>query len=501
MRSRSKVTALAAAGVLMGIGAGLVLGQTAFNDVPDSDPRLEDINYAAAQGWFRGYPDGSFRPDRQITETQLAQVIRRARPGLTRGDAAVFVRGGMDRLQTTVTTTTTTAAAATTTTAPAVGPGGEDPAGPGGDGPVDPNPPVVIEPTTTTTAPAETTTTTTEAAAATTQPAGPTLVHGIDKGWVTNSNVRGDILWWEFRNWGSARRSAALPVHREVGGVSSRLYTIISDPEYCYGSWRTSSCDPWPTYAFVPHGDGEDVTVSFQNIECRVSNCTIMESESSAMPADLLNEMNANCASPPWHPPASRWSSCHTKTTTAAETTTTTTAPAETTTTTTAPSETTTTTTEAAAATTQPAGPTLVHGIDKGWVVNNSNTRGDILWWEFRNWGSARRSAALPVHREVGGVSSRLYTIISDPGYCYGSWRTSSCDPWPTYRFVPHGDGEDVTVSFQNIECRVSNCTIMESESSAMPADLLNEMNANCASPPWHPPASRWSSCHTRVSE
>ena len=339
MRSRSKVTALVAAGVLMGIGAGLVLGQTAFNDVPDSDPRLEDINYAAAQGWFRGYPDGSFRPDRQITETQLARVIRRARPGLTRGGAAVFVRGGMDRLQTTVTTTTTTAAAATTapatTTAPAVGPGGEDPAGPGGDGPVDPNPPVVIEPpttttapaettttttapaetTTTTTAPAETTTTTTEAAVTTTtQPAGPTLVHGIDKGWVVNnSNTRGDILWWEFRNWGSARRSAALPVHREVGGVSSRLYTIISDPGNCYGSWRTSSCDPWPTYAFVPHGDGEDVTVSFQNIECRTSNCTIIESESAAMPAGLLNEMNANCASPPWHPPASRWSSCHTK--------------------------------------------------------------------------------------------------------------------------------------------------------------------------------------------
>ena len=69
---------------------------------------------------------------------------------MTRGDAAVFLRGGIDRLQTVVPTTTS---AATTTTVRT----GE----PGGEGPVDPNPPVVIEPTTTTTAPAATTTTTT----------------------------------------------------------------------------------------------------------------------------------------------------------------------------------------------------------------------------------------------------------------------------------------------------------------------------------------------------
>ena len=172
MRSGYKNTAWAVA-VVMALGAGMVLGQTAFNDVPDSDPRLEDIDYAAAQGWFRGYPDGSFQPDRQITETQLAQVIRRARPGLTRGDAAVFVRGGMDRLQATVTTTTTTAAAgAATTTAYTAGqqqgqtnrigwpPAGGATTAPGGGGPVDPNPPVVIEPTTTTAAATTTTTTT-----------------------------------------------------------------------------------------------------------------------------------------------------------------------------------------------------------------------------------------------------------------------------------------------------------------------------------------------------
>ena len=154
------------AAVVMALGAGVVLGQNTFDDVPDSDPRIEDIQYAAAQGWFQGYPDGSFRPDQEISEGQLAKVIRRARPGMNRGDAAVFLRGGIDRLQTvapTTTTAATTAPATTTTTVRTGEPGGEGPAPaePGSGGPVDPNPPVVIEPTTTTTtAPAEATTTT-----------------------------------------------------------------------------------------------------------------------------------------------------------------------------------------------------------------------------------------------------------------------------------------------------------------------------------------------------
>ena len=151
------------ASVVMALGAGVVLGQNTFNDVPDSDPRIEDIQYAAAQGWFQGYPDGSFRPGQEISEGQLAKVIRRARPGMTRGDAAVFLRGGIDRLQTVAPTT------ATATTVRTGEPGGGGPVEPGSGGPVDPNPPVVIEPTTTTTtAPAEVTTTTTTTATTTT---------------------------------------------------------------------------------------------------------------------------------------------------------------------------------------------------------------------------------------------------------------------------------------------------------------------------------------------
>ena len=316
---RSKVSVPAAAVIaLMGIGAGLVLGQTAFNDVPDSDPRLEDINYAAAQGWFRGYPDGSFRPDRQITETQLAQVIRRARPGLTRGDAAVFVRGGMDRLQTTV--TTTAPAAATTTTAPAVGPGGEDPVGPGQEGPIDPNPPVVIEPTTTTeaaettttttaaetatttTTVAETTTTTTEAAATTTtQPAGPTLVYGIEKGWLKDVGVwTGSIVWWEFRNWGSNAKDARLTT-TYAGGIS------IKD-DRVPGFWNGDLYEQHPQgYYFmiedekIPPGHGDtpvppfDVTGAECNIECTTT-------ESSTPPDALRSRVRSDGFSGPGWP-------------------------------------------------------------------------------------------------------------------------------------------------------------------------------------------------------
>ena len=248
MRLKSNIPVLvasaAATAVSMGIGIGLVVGQTAFNDVPDSDPRTEDIDYAAAQGWFQGYPDGSFRPDQQITEDQLARVIRRARPGLTRGDAAVFLRGGIVRLEATVTAATTTAAAATTTTARTGEPGGEGPAAPSGEGPADTNPPAVIEPTTTTTEPAAAATTTTTvrtgepggegpidpnppvviepttttaapsepAATTTTEPAdaGPTIVYGGESGWVAKNGAKGSMVWWEFRNWGSAEQFARL---------------------------------------------------------------------------------------------------------------------------------------------------------------------------------------------------------------------------------------------------------------------------------------------------
>ena len=70
-----------------------------FDDVAESHPQNGDIAYAVEQGWFQGYPDGTFRPDRTITSTQIATVVRRAFPaGSTRADLATFMRRGSQAL-------------------------------------------------------------------------------------------------------------------------------------------------------------------------------------------------------------------------------------------------------------------------------------------------------------------------------------------------------------------------------------------------------------------
>ena len=70
-------------------------GGCRFSDVSDSDAAHADIAYACRQGWFSGYPDGSFRPDRSVPAHQLAAVVGRAfAAGATRADMATFLRGG-----------------------------------------------------------------------------------------------------------------------------------------------------------------------------------------------------------------------------------------------------------------------------------------------------------------------------------------------------------------------------------------------------------------------
>ena len=289
MKLKSNIPALvasvAATAVLMGIGVGLVVGQAVFNDVPDSDPRIEDIQHAASQGWFQGYPDGSFRPDQQISEDQLARVIRRARPGLNRGDAAVFIRGGVNRLEATVTATTTTAAA-TTTTVRTGEPGGEGPADPGGGGPVDPNPPVVIEPTTTTTAPSEpaATTTTTEPAAADS----PTLVYGGESGWMDSKGIKGSIAWFEFRNWGSAAQTARLTTNWG-GTVEVNDGVAFNEPEGYRPYVFVIDVDQKRYSLGRSHADEVIPRFRFTGAECDIA-CTAMES-SSSIPAGIRQQL------------------------------------------------------------------------------------------------------------------------------------------------------------------------------------------------------------------
>ena len=74
-------------------------GSADFDDVAESHPQSGDIAYAVEQGWFQGYPDGTFRPDRTITPTQIATVISRSFPaGSTRADLATFMRRGSQAL-------------------------------------------------------------------------------------------------------------------------------------------------------------------------------------------------------------------------------------------------------------------------------------------------------------------------------------------------------------------------------------------------------------------
>ena len=70
-------------------------GDCRFPDVPATSPAHADVTYACRQGWFTGYPDGSFRPDRPVPAHQIATVVGRAFPaGATRADMAAFLRGG-----------------------------------------------------------------------------------------------------------------------------------------------------------------------------------------------------------------------------------------------------------------------------------------------------------------------------------------------------------------------------------------------------------------------
>ena len=85
--------------VMLTATTGVALAASSFSDVASGHPQRDDIEYASDQGWFRGYPDGTFKPDKAITQSQIATVLSRAFPtGSTRADLATFLRGGFDRL-------------------------------------------------------------------------------------------------------------------------------------------------------------------------------------------------------------------------------------------------------------------------------------------------------------------------------------------------------------------------------------------------------------------
>ena len=85
--------------VAVPIAAGAYVG---FPDVPRNHPQHADIQYAVEQGWFEGYPDGTFKPDRELTTDQAVTVFRRSFPdGITRADLATMLRAGEQALDAT----------------------------------------------------------------------------------------------------------------------------------------------------------------------------------------------------------------------------------------------------------------------------------------------------------------------------------------------------------------------------------------------------------------
>ena len=45
-----------------------------FSDLPETHWAVEAINSAAAKGWVKGYPDGTFKPDQKITRSEVVSI-------------------------------------------------------------------------------------------------------------------------------------------------------------------------------------------------------------------------------------------------------------------------------------------------------------------------------------------------------------------------------------------------------------------------------------------
>ena len=67
--SRAEFAAMAARFDKLVAGTG-----NPFNDVPDTHWAVRSIDSAAAKGWVSGYPDGSFKPERKITRSEVVSI-------------------------------------------------------------------------------------------------------------------------------------------------------------------------------------------------------------------------------------------------------------------------------------------------------------------------------------------------------------------------------------------------------------------------------------------
>lgn len=77
MRRLASVLAVAVTALLIGATAATAVHR--YSDVPHDHTHAAGITWADGQGLVRGYPDGTFRPERAVTRGQLATVLERQR--------------------------------------------------------------------------------------------------------------------------------------------------------------------------------------------------------------------------------------------------------------------------------------------------------------------------------------------------------------------------------------------------------------------------------------
>lgn len=100
LRSRTLavlVVLLAAAAAVPALAAS-----PTFPDVAPGHPGHVAVERAAAEGWFLGHADGTFRPDEPFGERHLGLVVGRVfedLEGLTRAEAAAFVVAGAEAVR------------------------------------------------------------------------------------------------------------------------------------------------------------------------------------------------------------------------------------------------------------------------------------------------------------------------------------------------------------------------------------------------------------------
>ena len=77
-----------------------VVAQIQFSDVPANNPHRDNINYVAEQRWFIGYGDGTYKPDQNISPSEMTKVLTRAfDEGITRAEFATFLIAGNEERQ------------------------------------------------------------------------------------------------------------------------------------------------------------------------------------------------------------------------------------------------------------------------------------------------------------------------------------------------------------------------------------------------------------------